>query len=119
MFSVYVGVISYFIIAPIFGETGIINYKKLNNNLIMMKKHIENLKMIQKNLKTKYINLQISKPAILREASKLSYYPQNSIINEKKKIKHKTNIKQYKHRQKFLLNINSTFTDILFFTQLF
>ncbi|ACH93677.1 uncharacterized conserved protein [Borrelia duttonii Ly] len=80
MFSVYVGVISYFIIAPIFGETGIINYKKLNNNLIMMKKHIENLKMIQKNLKTKYINLQISKPAILREASKLGYYPQNSII---------------------------------------
>ncbi|WP_024654998.1 septum formation initiator family protein [Borrelia hispanica] len=80
MFSIYVGVISYFMIAPIFGETGIISYKKLNNNLIIMKNHIENLKMIQKNLKTKYINLQISKPAILREASKLGYYPQNSII---------------------------------------
>ncbi|WP_024653304.1 septum formation initiator family protein [Borrelia persica] len=80
MFSIYIGVISYFMMTPIFGEMGVINYKKLNNNLVMMKNHIENLKVIQKNLKTKYINLQISKPTILREASKLGYYPKNSII---------------------------------------
>ncbi|UPA18202.1 septum formation initiator family protein [Borrelia sp. MN22-0132] len=80
MLSTYTGVISYFIITPIFGETGIINYNKLNNNLILMKSHTEKLKEIQKNLTTKYINLQISKPTILKEASKLGYYPKNSII---------------------------------------
>ncbi|AHH14245.1 septum formation initiator family protein [Borrelia nietonii YOR] len=80
MLSIYTGVISYFIITPIFGETGIVNYKKLNSNLILMKEHIEKLKKIQKTLKTKYINLQISKSAILREASKLGYYPKNSTI---------------------------------------
>lgn len=67
-------------ITPIFGETGIINYNKLNSNLILMKNHTEKLKEIQKNLTTKYINLQISKPTILKEASKLGYYPKNSII---------------------------------------
>ncbi|AHH12778.1 Hypothetical protein BHO_0040400 [Borrelia hermsii YBT] len=80
MLSIYTGVISYFIITPIFGGTGIVNYKKLNSNLILMKEHTEKLKNIQKTLKTKYINLQISKPAILREASKLGYYPKNSTI---------------------------------------
>ena len=43
----------------------------MHNNLILMKNHIETLKEIQKTLKTRYINLQISKPAILREASKI------------------------------------------------
>ncbi|UPA12389.1 septum formation initiator family protein [Borrelia venezuelensis] len=80
MLSIYTGVISYFMITPIFGETGIINYNKLNSNLILMKNHTEKLKEIQKNLTTKYINLQISKPTILKEASKLGYYPKNSII---------------------------------------
>ncbi|AYE36595.1 septum formation initiator family protein [Borrelia turcica IST7] len=78
--SIYVGLISYFIITPIFGERGIVNYKELHNNLILMKNHIETLKETQKTLKTRYINLQISKPAILREASKIGYYPKNSII---------------------------------------
>ncbi|QMU99494.1 septum formation initiator family protein [Borrelia sp. A-FGy1] len=78
--SIYVGLISYFIIIPIFGERGIINYKELHNNLILMKNHIETLKEAQKTLKTRYINLQISKPAILREASKIGYYPKNSIV---------------------------------------
>ncbi|AHH09174.1 Hypothetical protein BPA_0127700 [Borrelia parkeri SLO] len=80
MLSIYTGIISYFIITPIFGETGIINYNKLNSNLILMKNHTEKLKEIQKDLTTKYINLQISKPTILKEASKLGYYPKNSII---------------------------------------
>nr|WP_245580752.1 septum formation initiator family protein [Borrelia coriaceae] len=80
MLSIYTGVISYFIITPLFGETGIVNYKKLNSNLNLMKNYIEKLKKIQKTLTTKYINLQISKPAILKEASKLGYYPKNSII---------------------------------------
>ena len=78
--SVYIGIISYFTIVPIFGEMGIVNYKKLNNNLALMKAHIEKLKEIQKVLKKKYIALQISKPAILKEASKMGYYPKNSII---------------------------------------
>ncbi|BCR22157.1 septum formation initiator family protein [Borrelia sp. HM] len=78
--SIYIGIISYFTIVPIFGEMGIVNYKKLNNNLALMKSHIEKLKEIQKTLKKKYIALQISKPAILREASKIGYYPKKSII---------------------------------------
>ncbi|AHH08716.1 septum formation initiator family protein [Borrelia anserina] len=80
MLSIYTGIIIYFIITPIFGETGIINYKKLNSNLTLMKNHIKKLKAIQKTLKTKYINLQISKSEILREASKLGYYPKNSTV---------------------------------------
>ncbi|AHH03757.1 Hypothetical protein BHY_0806 [Borrelia nietonii YOR] len=48
MLSIYTGVISYFIITPIFGETGIVNYKKLNSNLILMKEHIEKLKKYKK-----------------------------------------------------------------------
>ncbi|AHH04653.1 hypothetical protein BmHG_00767 [Borrelia miyamotoi] len=78
--SIYIGIISYFTITPIFGEMGIVNYKKLNNSLILIKNHIEKLKEIQKTLKKRYINLKISKPTILREASKIGYYPKNSII---------------------------------------
>ncbi|BCR21342.1 septum formation initiator family protein [Borrelia miyamotoi] len=78
--SIYIGIISYFTITPIFGEMGIVNYKKLNNSLILMKSHIKKLKGIQKTLKKRYVNLKISKPTILREASKIGYYPKNSII---------------------------------------
>ncbi|UGQ16398.1 septum formation initiator family protein [Borrelia sp. RT5S] len=78
--SVYVGLMSYFIITPIFGERGIVNYKELHDDSTLMREHIESLKEIQKTLKTKYINLQVSRPAILKEASKIGYYPRNSII---------------------------------------
>ncbi|WP_445436155.1 septum formation initiator family protein [Candidatus Borreliella tachyglossi] len=80
MLSIYAGLISYFIITPIFGERGVVSYKELNSNLILMKNHIQKLKEIQKTLQTKYINLQVSKPEILREASKIGYYPKGSIV---------------------------------------
>ncbi|WKC78274.1 septum formation initiator family protein [Borreliella turdi] len=78
--SFYSGILSYFIIAPIFGERGFVNYQKLDNNLTLIKNHIEKLKEIQKELKARYINLQVSKSEILKEASKLGYYPKNSTV---------------------------------------
>ncbi|WKC58282.1 septum formation initiator family protein [Borrelia sp. P9F1] len=78
--SVYVGLVGYFMITPIFGERGIVSYKELHNSSVLMRDHIASLKEIQKTLKAKYINLQISKPAILREASKIGYYPRNSVV---------------------------------------
>ncbi|WKC79194.1 septum formation initiator family protein [Borreliella turdi] len=78
--SFYSGILSYFIIAPIFGERGFVNYQKLDNNLTLIKNHIEKLKEIQKELKARYINLQVSKSKILKEASKLGYYPKNSTV---------------------------------------
>lgn len=47
--SFYSGILSYFIIAPIFGERGFVNYQKLDNNLTLIKNHIEKLKKIKKN----------------------------------------------------------------------
>ncbi|QFI14840.1 septum formation initiator family protein [Borrelia sp. CA_690] len=78
--SFYSGILSYFIIAPIFGERGFVNYQKLDNNLILIKNHIEKLKETQKELKVRYINLQVSKSEILKEASKLGYYPKKSTV---------------------------------------
>ncbi|WP_151060392.1 septum formation initiator family protein [Borreliella turdi] len=78
--SFYSGILSYFIIAPIFGERGFVNYQKLDNNLTLIKNHIEKLKEIQKELKARYINLQVSKSEILKEANKLGYYPKNSTV---------------------------------------
>ncbi|UER67891.1 septum formation initiator family protein [Borrelia sp. BU AG58] len=78
--SVYVGLVSYFIITPVFGERGVVNYRKLHNSSILMSKHITELKEIQKKLKAKYISLQVSKPAIIKEAGKIGYYPRNSVV---------------------------------------
>ncbi|APS98919.1 septum formation initiator family protein [Borreliella mayonii] len=92
--SFYSGILSYFIIAPIFGERGFVNYQKLDNNLTLIKNHIEKLKEIQEELKAKYINLQVSKSEILKEAKKLGYYPKNSTV-----IKINKNIDQYNQGQ--------------------
>ncbi|AIJ30092.1 septum formation initiator family protein [Borreliella valaisiana] len=92
--SFYSGILSYFIIAPIFGERGFVNYQKLDNNLTLIKNHIEKLKEIQKELKARYINLQVSKSEILKEANKLGYYPKNSTV-----IKTNNNKDQYHQGQ--------------------
>lgn len=92
--SFYSGILSYFIIAPIFGERGFVNYQKLDNNLTLIKNHIEKLKEIQKELKARYINLQVSKSEILKEANKLGYYPKNSTV-----IKINNNKDQYTQGQ--------------------
>ncbi|ACK74775.1 septum formation initiator family protein [Borreliella burgdorferi] len=92
--SFYSGILSYFIIAPIFGERGFVNYQKLDNNLTLIKNHIEKLKEIQKELKARYINLQVSKSEILKEAKKLGYYPKNSTV-----IKTNNNKDQYNQGQ--------------------
>ncbi|AJA90527.1 septum formation initiator family protein [Borreliella chilensis] len=96
--SFYSGIISYFIIAPIFGERGFVNYQQLNNNLTLMKNHIEKLKEIQKELKARYVNLQVSKSEILKEANKLGYYPKNSTVI-------KTNNDKDKHNQGQILTL--------------
>ncbi|WNY64353.1 septum formation initiator family protein [Borreliella americana] len=96
--SFYSGILSYFIIAPIFGERGFVNYQKLDNNLTLIKNHIEKLKEIQKELKARYINLQVSKSEILKEAKKLGYYPKNSTV-----IKINNNKDQYNQGQILIL----------------
>lgn len=101
--SFYSGILSYFIIAPIFGERGFVNYQKLDNNLKLIKNHIEKLKEIQKNLKARYINLQVSKSEILKEANKLGYYPKNSTV-----IKTNNNKDQYKQGK--ILTLHKPFT---------
>ncbi|WNZ72910.1 septum formation initiator family protein [Borreliella garinii] len=92
--SFYSGILSYFIIAPIFGERGFVNYQKLDNNLTLIKNHIGKLKEIQKELKARYINLQVSKSEIIKEANKLGYYPKNSTV-----IKTNNNKDQYSQGQ--------------------
>ncbi len=92
--SFYSGILSYFIIAPIFGERGFVNYQKLDNNLTLIKNHIEKLKKNQKELKARYINLQVSKSEILKEGNKLGYYPKNSTV-----IKTNNNKDQYNQGQ--------------------
>ncbi|WPM05597.1 septum formation initiator family protein [Borreliella sinica] len=92
--SFYSGILSYFILAPIFGERGFVNYQQLDNNLTLIKNNIEKLKEIQKELKARYINLQVSKSEILKEASKLGYYPKNSTV-----IKTNNNKDQYTQGQ--------------------
>ncbi|MBB6042729.1 septum formation initiator family protein [Borreliella yangtzensis] len=101
--SFYSGILSYFIMAPIFGERGFVNYQKLDNNLKLIKNHIEKLKEIQKNLKARYINLQVSKSEILKEANKLGYYPKNSTV-----IKTNNNKAQYKQGK--ILTLHKPFT---------